>query len=277
MADEKTEEQLQREMFDQALAPPAPEPPAPEPKPEPEPVAAPPPPVPPPVEPPEAAIPSWRLREEAEARRVAEDRARALEERLNQVAAHLQQSQKQPDFFENPDAATQAAVVRALSPFLTEYQRTTEENRRKQMYNDRILASTVHGADKVDEAERAFLEAKDAQSLDPVDYERVVQSPNRYDEVVKWHVRQSVYASVGDDPNAWFEKELENRLADPQFQAKMLEKVRSDAAKRPSSTRLPPSLSKVTAAEGNAPAGIGDLSDASLFAHAMGPGPVRRR
>src|SRR5262245_54681235 len=144
MADEKTEAQLQRELFEGAMAPDT-EPSVPQPKPgipsddgipAPGIVQTPPPtpevpPAPPLAEPPEAAIPSWRLREEAEARRAAEDRARALEDRLNQIAAHLQQqaaTQKQPDFFDDPNAATQAAVVRALQPFLQEYGRTAEEN-----------------------------------------------------------------------------------------------------------------------------------------------------
>src|SRR5262245_50580942 len=177
MADEKTPEQLQQEMFQQAAAPPepipkpedtpAPAPPAPAPQPTPPPAAA----VP---EPSEAAIPSWRLREEADARRAAEDRARQLEERLNQVAAHLQQSGKQPDFFEDPNRATQEAVLRTLGPY-------AEEVRRNFMYMGKMVASAVHGQEKVDKAEEAFLKAKDAETLDPVDYERVVQSPNRYD------------------------------------------------------------------------------------------------
>jgi len=197
---------------------------------------------------------------------LAEDRARQLEERLNQISAHLQQQQKQPDFFENPDAATQAAVARALQPFVAEYQRAAEESRRVQIHNGRMIAETVHGADNVAQAEQAFLEAKDAQTLDPVDYERVVQSPNRYDEVVKWHRRNA----VGDDPNAWFEQQLESRMSDPEFQAKWLERVRSEAAKKPSAVKLPPSLSRVPSAQGNSDL-QGDMSDASLFRNAMAP------
>ena len=251
------------DVFKSATAAPEP-PPASEPT-TPEPVAeapsAPEPPKPEtPIEPSEPVIPPWRLREESEARRLAEDRARALEARLNEVAAHIQQTQKQPDFFENPDAATQQLVLRALQPY-------AEETRRNLMYMGKMVASVAHGADKVEEAEEAFLKARDTQSLDPADYERVVQSPNRYDAVVQWHNRQSTLSLVGNDPNAWFEKQLEAKMADPQFQAKLLEKVRGDAASRPSANRLPPSLSKTTAAASNA-APIRDLSDQSLFAFA---------
>jgi len=261
MADEKTLEQpSDKELFDTATAalePPPVEPAASEPEPEP-------PPAPPPVEPPaEPTIPPWRLREEAEARRMAEDRARMLEARLNEVAAHIQQNQKQPDFFDNPDAATQQLIMRTLQPY-------AEETRRNLMYMGKMVAAARHGEDKVEEAEQAFLQARAAESLDPADYERVVQSPNRYDAVVQWHKRQSVLASVGDDPNAWFERQLEARMADPQFQAKVLEKVRGSAATKPSEVRLPPTLSRTTAAASNAGASVGDLSNESLFAYALG-------
>jgi hypothetical protein len=256
------------EVFQQALAP--------EPTPTPEPASAPSS-EPPQPSPPSAAtpqgelplkdaegIPSWRLREEAEARRQAEDRARQLEERLNQLVTHVRQGEKQPDFFEDPNKATTEILGKMLQPFV-------EETRRQSMYNSRMIAETVHTPDAVSGAEQAFLSAMSDQSLDPVDYERVVQSPNRYDEVVKWHKRQNVLTSVGDDPNAWFESQLEARLADPQFQAQMLEKVRGGAARRPPVTELPPSLSNVTAARGNAADVVGDLSDASLWASVMGP------
>lgn len=233
-----------------AAEPAAPEPPIPQAPPSPEPTVQ-----------PDAQIPSWRLREEAEGRRQAEDRARQLEARLNEIAAHMQQNQKQPDFFENPDAATQALIMRTLQPY-------ADQTRRELMFLGKMVASTKHGEDKVNEAEQAFLKARSEETLDNADYERVVTAANRYDEVVKWHKRQSVLSSVGDDPAAWFEKQLEARLADPKFQAQLMEKVRGDAAGRPPITKLPPSLSRSTAAKANTEAVEGDLSDQSLFAFA---------
>jgi len=256
MADERTPEQLQQEMFEQSQLAPATEPPAAEP------VAEPPAPPPPPEE---ATIPSWRLREEADARRIAENTARQLAERLAAVEANLRREEKPPDFFENPDLAAQALLLRTLQPF-------AEETRKQMLYMGRMVANQVHGQDKVSEAEQAFIKAKNDESLDPADYEKVVQSPNRYDEVVKWHRRQATLAAVGDDPAAWFDKQLEARMADPAFQAKLMEQVRTGTATRSSSTevRLPPPLSKTTAAAGNGAGAVGDMSDQSLFAFATG-------
>lgn len=252
-------------LFEGAMAP-APEPAAPiaEPTPPaPEPAAEPAPPVVEPPKPPaEEHIPAWRLREEAEGRRRAEDRARQLEEYVTRMNAQAQQQTKPPDFFENPNQATQALVQAALAPH-------AEEVRRNLLYMGRMVASQAHGADKVDAAENSFLEEMRNGRLDPSEYERVVTSPNRYDAVVQWHKRQTVLSSVGDDPSAWFEKQLEARMADPAFQAKMMEKIGKGAATRPGVVSLPPSLSKVTASAGNAVDGLGDMSDQSLFAYAM--------
>lgn len=254
---EETVDQL--EMFKSAVAqePPVAEPPSAEPQP----TAPPEPAAPAPATEPEVSIPSWRLREEAEARRNAEQRAQALEARLNEIATHLRQNEKPQDFFDNPESAAQTLILRTLAPY-------AESVRRDMMQMGKMLAGVTYGADKVEEAEAAFMKARADQTLDEMDYERVVQSPNRYDAVVQWHKRQSVLTSVGDDPNAWLEKQIEARMADPQFQAKLLEKIRAGAAARPGTTKLPPSLSSVTAAAGSSEA-VGDMSDRSLFDFAM--------
>lgn len=265
-----TEEQVpiptEQQVFEFARAPEVPmEPPPQEAETPPSAAEAPPPSAEPPIADP-AAVPSWRLREEAEARRVAEDRARELELRLAEITTHLRQQQppKKPDFFESPETATEAILQRYITPFV-------EEQRKATMALGKMVAASVHGADKVDEAEKAFLEARRDQTLDTMDYERVVQAPNRYDAVVQWHKRQAVLSSVGDDPVAWFEKQLEARLADPKFQASLLEKVKTSSKPGPTKSvvELPPSLSRTTAAAGNGQEQIGDLSDASLFAQAM--------
>lgn len=260
--DDRTPEQLQEEMFTSATMTPAPDPAPPAPEPPVAPAATPPAPKPPDGG---EAIPSWRLREEAEGRRTAENLARQLGERLAQVEGSLRREEKPPDFFENPDAAAQALLLKTLQPF-------AEETRKQLMYMGRMVANTVHGQDQVLAAEKAFIEAKNNESLDSADYEKVVGSHNRYDEVVKWHNRQMVQTTVGDDPAAWFDKQLEAKLADPAFAASLLQKVTGGASgQRPTTeVRLPPSLAKTTAAAGNGVAMLGDLSDKSLFEYATG-------
>jgi hypothetical protein len=51
-----------------------------------------------------------------------------------------------------------------------------------------------------------------------------MQSMDPFGEIVSWHQQKAVYSRIGNDPNAWFEKELEKRLADPQFASAQLQK-----------------------------------------------------
>src|SRR5215831_6091504 len=206
-----------KDLFGHATAPPEPAAPPPEAAPtEPIPATETPPPA--PVS--EELVPSWRLREETQTRQAVEERLRMLEARHNEVMAHLQQQQpqKKPDFFENPDQATQAIMARYLQPYV-------EETRRTLMHLGKMTASSLHGAEKVDEAEQAFLQAMNNQSLSTAEYEGVVQSPNRYDAVVHWHRQKSAFNTVGTDPAAWFQKQLDEKMADPKFQAALLEKM----------------------------------------------------
>ena len=265
-----TEEAVQQELFEAATSPEppaAPEPSA-EPTPAPEPVAEPQPPEPSRTS--EDHVPSWRLREEAESRRLAEDRARTLEQRYNEAMAHWRQQQPQqqkaPDFYADPQAYVQAVIQQNLQqhlqPMQAEYHRAIQQLARGH-------AESVHGPEAVALAEKVFMEARDRRMLDPMDYERVVKSANRFDACVQWYKRLYSLHTVGDDPEAWWQKRHEEKLADPKFQAEVMEKLRGFAATRPAMTQLPPSLSRSTAAASNGAGTAGDLSHESLWASTM--------
>lgn len=220
------------------------------------------------------AIPAWRLREETESRRQAEHRAQVLERRLAEVEARQKQAQAAEtpakDFFDDPDQATAALIERALTPYAT-------QTREQLLYMGRMLAEQIHTPEKIRVAETAFLEQVNSGAMPPgsPQYEEVIASPNRYDAVAKWYKKHTTMAAVGDDPDAFFERKLAERMADPAFAARMLEGVRAGAAKQPSAVKLPPSLSKTTAAQGNSD-GNGDLSDKSLWSFAK-EAPARRQ
>lgn len=259
-----TEANAQQEMF--AFATQAEPEPTPAPSPEPTPAPSPEPaPSPAPAEDRDSPIPSWRLREESENRRLAEERARQLQARLDAVEAHRQQQQGQktpaPDWFVDPAAAMQAAMQEFYRPIQAEQHRVL-------MQMSRDMAEYRHGAENVALAEKVFLEARDKRILDPMDYQRVIQAPNRYDAVVQWYKRLYALHTVGEDPNAWWEKQFETRMADPKFQAQVMEKIRGAAAARPAETKLPPSLSRATAAAPNGGGTVGDMSHDSMWAFA---------
>jgi hypothetical protein len=109
-----------------------------------------------------------------------------------------------PDFFDNPEAATRFEVAQTVSPEFERINQTLHSFAREH-------ALQRFDEAKVNEAEQAFIGALQQGRLDPADYRRVVSSPNRYAEAVKWHQRQIARAEIGDDPSA-FRARLEAEL-----------------------------------------------------------------
>lgn len=225
-----------------------------------------------------AHIPPGRLREEAEARRAAEARAERLEQQMMQLMARLsqpqapaqpQQPEQAPDFYLNPEEAVSYTFKKQLDPVLDQFQRTLD-------YNSRLAANAVYTEQVVSEAEKAFMAAVHNRTVDPADYERVVGAPNRYEAAVQWHRRQTVLSEVGTDPNAWFEKKLEERMNDPAFLAKAIERVKNGGGQPAAGAvparnvvQLPPSLNKATGSAASAGDADFDMSDAGLLRDAL--------
>jgi hypothetical protein len=101
-----------------------------------------------------------------------------------------------PDFFGNPEAATRYEVAQTVSPEFERINQTLHAIARENAFQR-------FDETKVNAAEQAFIGALQAGRLDPADYRRVVNSPNRYAEAVKWHQRQVARAEIGDDPAAY--------------------------------------------------------------------------
>lgn len=221
----------------------------------------------------DAHVPSWRLREEREAREAAERRAQEREVHWQRQIAELQarlpkaEPQPAPDVFDNPDAFLQHGVRQAVDPVKQELAKLTE------FYSQRD-AVREHGAEAVKSAFHALDQA--AVAGDPeakAVVARVKQSMDPFGDMVAWHKKQTVISQVGNDPNAWFEKQLEDRLKDQAFQGQVLERIRGSAGASPTNgaapkVQLPPSLNRVAAAARVTGDDEGDLSDASLYRHA---------
>jgi len=218
-----------------------------------------------------ANVPSWRLREvreEAE-RRVAETEARWQRqfEYMQRQAQPKPEPAPPPDLFENPTGFVDQNVRQYVDPIKAELQQIREEN-------SRWRAEDKHGAEKV----RASYDwvAQGIANRDPdaiTAYNRAMQSPHPFDVLVTAHQQRVVHQTIGNDPNAWFEKELERRMgSDPQFAAKFQQNRQASNGQAPqgSITKLPPSLRNTPSARGNgADEDSSDMSDAALFRHAM--------
>jgi hypothetical protein len=215
------------------------------------------------------SIPPYRLKEEADARRAAEERAANNERMLAEMQRQLQALQKQnepqqpvPDLYENPDAFVDYRNKQAIEPIKSEISQLRE-------YYSRRDAIREHGAEKVDAAYEALgrgLSSRDPEAI--AVYQRATQSLDPFGDIMQWHRKQTIFSTIGDDPESFVERQIEERLKDPTYQAKLLERIRGVAQGRPSTvTPLPPSLNRATSAA--AIDGEEDESDAGLLNAAL--------
>jgi len=215
-----------------------------------------------------AQVPSWRVREINDEKRVLAEKVAALEaERLNW--------QRQPQPAAQPAPQVAAPPARP-DPLLDPegYAAAVREEVRQEMLNERREASlaNAHKTYKT-EFEEAYAAAQKA--VDPALKARMQQSRDPGETLIAWHREQKTRAEVGDDPNAYFQKKLDAWLADPANQAKVIERARGTATQQPGQTRqaapavsLPPSLTRATNASSDVSADDNDISDDGLWRHA---------
>lgn len=220
----------------------------------------------------EAYVPSWRLREMREEREAVERRFQETQAQWQRQMAELQaklpkeEPKPAPDVFENPNGFLEHGVRQAVDPIKSEIGQLREFYSRKEAIRE-------HGQEKVTAAYNAIAEGM--QKRDPevaAIYQRAMSSMDPFGEIVNWHQQKTVFSQIGSDPNAWFEKELEKRLADPQFAAAQMQKIQSQVRGAPtqqqgSIVKLPPSIGKVPSSHSSSD-DVNDMSDAGLFAHA---------
>jgi hypothetical protein len=209
------------------------------------------------------------MREEREAveRRFQETQTQ-WQRQIAELQARLPKDEPKPapDVFEDPNKFLEYGVRQHVDPIRSEITQLREEYSKK-------WAEKEHGPEKVKAAYDWV--AQGMQTRDPevsAVYQRAMQSMDPYGEILKAHQQKAVYSQIGNDPNAWFEKELEKRLADPQFASAQLQKmqaaVRAPGSQAPNQIKLPPSIGKVPSSHSSSD-DVADMSDAGLFAHAM--------
>jgi hypothetical protein len=151
------------------------------------------------------------------------------------------------------------------------YAKTLREEIREEMLAERRETS-LQLAHKIykGEFEEAYKAAQ--QNIDPSLKARMQASRNPDETLIEWHRERKTMREVGNDPNAWLEKKLEERLKDPAFLAKAVEMARGTAQPqvrgRPR-VDLPPSLNGASRASA-ALRPDNDPDDRELFDQTIG-------
>lgn len=218
-------------------------------------------------------VPSFRLKAEAEARRIAEQNAQdRMQELANERAARAE-LERRLAALEKP--AQPKAEVQKPDPLLDPegYEAYLEKRFEERLLNERRESSLqqAHRTYK-GEFEEAYAAAQ--KQVDPVLRTLMQNSRDPGETLIQWHREQKTKAEVGNDPNAWLEKKLEERLNDPAFLAKAMERARGVASPQTNgkpNVQLPPSLNNASRANASlVSSDDNDDSDEAIFKYAMG-------
>lgn len=230
-------------------------------------------------EPPAGRVPSGKLREEAEKRRLAEakiaeleaklaaapadnPKVAALEARLEALTALLN-GQRQPpqpakeepnaeaeipDIFDNPKGFVEhitSLVQQAVAP-------VRQDVRKNAVETSFALAHATH-KDTFAKAYEAINGLNPQNPDDRATVQRIYNSPNPGEELVKWHKRTTALARFGDDPDAAEarirEETRQSLLKDPEFRKALLADLKAEASTGENgapriTTRLPKSIAR---------------------------------
>jgi hypothetical protein len=181
------------------------------------------------VTPPAPAAPTMSeflaLRDQA-----AESQRRLAQYEAAQQAARQQQSQQQPDPFMHPDKFADARIQAAIAPVISQLQAVVANN-------NLAAARAVHGQELADKAYQEFDKA--LPTMSPFEAAQVMQAPNPFVAAVQWHRRREILQQVGDDPNAYRERLLQEALQDQDFLTRAREVISARMSGRPTQA-LPP-------------------------------------
>jgi hypothetical protein len=213
---------------------------------------------------PDVHVPSWRLAEEAQRRREAEQQLAEMRAEMRQIQQMQLAAQRQ-----------QMPQQEPIDPFAdpTGYAQSIEgkfEARLKELQLQHSLqfARFAH-KETFDSAYEAFVDYAH-RTRDQATYHRVMNASDPGDALVKWYKEQELHKELGgSDLKSFLEKQRAEWLKDPAVQAQVIEAFKATQQAQPSNiTNLPPSLSRVASASPNHNENS-DWSQESIFKHAM--------
>lgn len=213
-------------------------------------------------EPVEHRIPLAELLNEREKRQSEQRRAEMLMRELEQLKQQLQAPKSPPpDQFQHPEEynaywqseidALRHEQAMALRNASAEFSMRIAHREHKGVFEEAYQAVMNRAA----EGDRSVAQM-------------VANAPDPGEAMVNWYKRESTLQTVGNDPQAFAAKLLEEALDNPEFLAKALEKAKGIAAKSPTQVSLPPSLNKATSS--GRPIDTSVMSDAQLYQHSIG-------
>jgi hypothetical protein len=214
---------------------------------------------------PDVHVPSWRLAEEAQRRREAE-------QQLAEMRAEMRAIQQMQLAQQRQQVAPQQEPVDPFADpqgFAQNIQQSFEGRLRELQLQHSLQFARFAHKETFDQAYEEFVDYAH-RTRDQATYQRVMQSSDPGEALVSWYKDQQLHKELGgSDLNSFLAKQREEWLKDPAVQAQVIEAFKATQQSQPSNlTNLPPSLSRVASASPNHNENS-DWSQESIFKHAM--------
>jgi hypothetical protein len=215
---------------------------------------------------PDVHVPSWRLAEEAQRRREAE-------QQLAEMRAEMRAIQQMQLAQQRQQVAPQQEPVDPFADpqgFAQNIQQSFEGRLKELQLQHSLQFARFAHKEVFDQAYEEFVDYAH-KTRDQATYQRVMQSSDPGEALVSWYKDQQLHKELGgSDLNSFLAKQREEWLKDPSVQAQVIEafKATQQQAQPSNITNLPPSLSRVASASPNHNENS-DWSQESIFKHAM--------
>jgi hypothetical protein len=212
-------------------------------------------------------VPSWRLREINEEKRLLA----ADNERMRAELAQSRQQQPRQEQ-SNPAQKAEEEPDPLLNP--KEYREFIERRIEQRILNDRREESLLRARDaNQQEFDEAYAAAQKA--VDPALKARMQSSRDPGKTLLEWHRDNKTKAEIGSDLAAYKQRLREEALKDPEFRKAAMEAWRSDAQPQSKGGRplieLPPSTNSVSRSNALLRSTANDdVSDEQLFQQLTG-------
>jgi hypothetical protein len=211
-----------------------------------------------------ARVPSWRLAEESQRRRDAEQALNDLRNEMRQIQMQIQMQRQPVQQQEAPEVDIFADPQGFVQTIRSEYQRELQALR---LENSLERADQRHG--------EVFKKAYDAftdhvsRTRDQATYQRVMASSDPGSALVQWYKGEELSKQLGDsDLQSFLEKQKQEWMKDPAYQAQVIEAFKATQQAQPTTkvTNLPPSLSKAPAGQSAHDGTITSMADVYKYA-----------
>jgi hypothetical protein len=216
-------------------------------------------------------IPSSRLREETERRRLAEQDAANVRAQFAEFQAQQQRRQQsqqeqlaKPDIWSDPDATLAERDAALMAQWTARH------------VNASLADAHESNGEEFVAAYKALTALPPSDPIARATVQRIYDSPNPGKAIMRWHGEQKILREASGDPTAYRQRVAREIMSDPEFRRQMLAEMRGDAERGDgghprTTTRLPKSLNGASGG-GSRRAADPELyndSDASAFAYAM--------